>query len=71
MMKALGSPVAPDSGDVERAVVELVAQEPSSTPKRRQGSERVFSCPLHCNHSASLPSEVLIEMKVCLYKRIF
>nr|XP_019967948.1 PREDICTED: codanin-1-like [Paralichthys olivaceus] len=63
VMKALGSPAAPDSGDVERAVVELVAQEQSTTPKRKQGSERVLSCPPHCSHSASLPSDILIEMK--------
>ncbi|XP_035024683.2 codanin-1 [Hippoglossus stenolepis] len=66
VMKALGSPAAPDSGDVERAVVELVAQEQSTTPKRKQGSERVISCPPQCSHSASLPSDILIEMKELL-----
>ncbi|XP_056250211.1 codanin-1 [Seriola aureovittata] len=63
VMKALGSPVAPDLGDVERAVVELVTQEQSTTPKRKQGSERAISCSPHCNHIASLPSDILIEMK--------
>lgn len=62
-MKALG-PVAPDVADAERAVVELVAQEQPTTPKRKQGSERVMSCLPHCSHSASLPSDVLIELKV-------
>ncbi|XP_041669241.1 codanin-1 isoform X2 [Cheilinus undulatus] len=62
VMKAVGSPPVPDSGDV----VELVIQEQSTTPKRKQGSERVTSCPPHCSHSASLPSDVLIEMKELL-----
>ncbi|CAB1433750.1 unnamed protein product [Pleuronectes platessa] len=62
VMKAVGSPAAPDSGDV----VELVAQEQSTTPKRKQGSERVISCPPHCSHSALLPSDILIEMKELL-----
>lgn len=66
-MKAVGSTVAPDSGGLEEAVVELVTQEQSTTPKRKPGSERVASCPPHCRHSASLPSDILIEMKVCLY----
>ncbi|XP_023127800.2 codanin-1 isoform X1 [Amphiprion ocellaris] len=68
VMKALSSPVAPDSADVDRAVVELVTQEQSTTPKRTQGSEseRVTSCPPHCNHSASRPSDILIEMKELL-----
>lgn len=67
-MKALGSPPAPDS-DVDRTVVELVPQEKSLTPKRKQGSEseRVMSCPPHCDHSASLPSDILVEMKVFLF----
>lgn len=63
-MKAVASPVAPDSGDAEGAVVELVTQEQLTTPKRKQGSERAISCPPHCSHSASLPSDILIEMKV-------
>ncbi|CAK6965964.1 codanin-1 [Scomber scombrus] len=63
VVKALGSPVAADSGDVGGAVVEL---EQSTTPKRKQGSERVTSCPPDCNHSASLPSDVLIMMKELL-----
>ncbi|XP_051251227.1 codanin-1 [Dicentrarchus labrax] len=65
VMKAVGSPVAPDSGDVG-AVVELVTQEQSTTPKRKQGSDRVTSCPPHCKHSASLPSDILIEIKELL-----
>lgn len=64
VIKAVGSPAAPDAGDL--AGVELVTQEQSTTPKRKQGSERVASCPPHCNHSASLPSDILIEIKVCL-----
>ncbi|XP_031165955.1 codanin-1 [Sander lucioperca] len=66
VMKAVGSPVAPDSRDVEGAMLELVTQEKSTTPKRKQGSERVRSCPPHCNHSASLPSDIIIEMKELL-----
>ncbi|XP_070836142.1 codanin-1 [Chaetodon trifascialis] len=66
VMKAVGSPVAPDSGDLEGAVVELVSQEQATTPKRKQGSERAVSCPPQCSHSASLPSDVLIEMKELL-----
>lgn len=66
MMKALGSPPAPDS-DVDRTVAELVPQEKSQTPKRKQGSERVMSCPPHCDHSASLPSDIIVEMKVFLF----
>uniref|UniRef100_A0A8D3B2K6 Codanin-1 C-terminal domain-containing protein n=1 Tax=Scophthalmus maximus TaxID=52904 RepID=A0A8D3B2K6_SCOMX len=63
VMKTLGSPAAPDSGDVERPVVELVTQEQSTTPRRKHRSERVMACPPHCGHSASLPSDILIEMK--------
>nr|XP_046268171.1 codanin-1 [Scatophagus argus] len=66
VMKAVGSPVAPDSGNLEGAVVELVTQEQSTTPKRKQGSGRVASCPPHCSHGASLPSDILIEMKELL-----
>uniref|UniRef100_A0A3P8P1P8 Codanin-1 C-terminal domain-containing protein n=2 Tax=Astatotilapia calliptera TaxID=8154 RepID=A0A3P8P1P8_ASTCA len=65
VMKALGSPPAPDS-DVDRTVAELVPQEKSQTPKRKQGSERVMSCPPHCDHSASLPSDIIVEMKELL-----
>ncbi|XP_047467930.1 codanin-1 [Mugil cephalus] len=63
VMKALGSPVAPDAADADRAVVELVAQAQATTPKRKQGSENATSCPPHCDHSAPLPSDVLIEIK--------
>ncbi|KAG7237992.1 hypothetical protein INR49_031346 [Caranx melampygus] len=66
VMKALGGPVAPDVVDAERAVVELVTQDQPTTPKRKQGSERVMSCPPHCSHSASLPSDILIELKELL-----
>ncbi|XP_027130983.1 codanin-1 [Larimichthys crocea] len=66
VMKAMASPLAPDSGDPEGAVVELVTQEQLTTPKRKQGSERAISCPPHCSHSASLPSDILIEMKELL-----
>ncbi|XP_041809480.1 codanin-1 [Chelmon rostratus] len=66
VMKAVGSPVPPDSGDLEGAVIELVTPEQSTTPKRKRGSERVAFCPPHCSHSASLPSDVLIEMKELL-----
>lgn len=70
MMKALGSPPAPDS-DVDRTVAELVPQEKSQTPKRKQGSERVMSCPPHCDHSASLPSDIIVEMKVFFFLFFF
>ncbi|XP_070776461.1 codanin-1 [Enoplosus armatus] len=66
VMKAVGSPVASDSGDAEGVAVELVNQEQSTTPKRKQGSERVTSCLPQCSHSASLPSDILIEMKELL-----
>ncbi len=65
VMKAVGSPAVPDSGDLEGTVAELVTQEQATTPKRKPGSERVTSCPPDCSHDASLPSDVLIEMKVC------
>ncbi|KAF7665801.1 hypothetical protein LDENG_00131560 [Lucifuga dentata] len=64
VMKALASPVAPDCEDVGGE--ELVIKAQSTTPKRKQGNERVISCPPHCNHSASLPSDVLIEIKELL-----
>lgn len=67
IMKAMGSPVSLDCGDVDRVVVELVTQEQSTTPKRKQGSERATSCPPHCSHSASLPSDILIELKVYIH----
>ena len=67
VMKALGSPAAPDSAGVHGTAVELVAQEQSTTPKKKQGGERAMSCPPGCDHSASLPSDVLIEIKVRLF----
>ncbi|KAM6912224.1 codanin-1 [Xenentodon cancila] len=66
VMKALGSPAAPDSANVGEAGVELVALQQSSPPKKKQGSEKVTSCPPRCDHSASLPSDVLIEIKELL-----
>ncbi|XP_077588033.1 codanin-1 isoform X1 [Stigmatopora nigra] len=33
------------------------------TPKRKQGGTRLMSCPPCCTHSASLPSDVLIDIK--------
>ncbi|XP_041828654.1 codanin-1 [Melanotaenia boesemani] len=64
VMKALGSPGAPEFGEVDRAAVELVTQEQTTTPKK--GIERAMSCPSQCDHSASLPSDVLIEIKELL-----
>ncbi|KAK5857706.1 hypothetical protein PBY51_010933 [Eleginops maclovinus] len=61
VMKAVGSPVAP--GCREASGLEPVTQEQPTTPKRKQGSEKVTSCPPHCSHSASLPSDILIEIK--------
>lgn len=63
VMKAVGSPVAPGCREGEGAVLEPVTQEQPTTPKRKQGSERVTSCPPTCSHSASLPSDVLVEIK--------
>lgn len=60
VMKALSSPVAPDTS---YNVEDLMSQEKPTTPKRKQGSERVTSCPPHCTHKVSLPSDVLVEMK--------
>lgn len=64
-MKETGGPPALDRGDIGEAVVVLVREERSTTPKRKQGSERVSSCPLDCSHDAPLPSDIFIEMKVC------
>lgn len=64
MMKTLGSPLVPDARDVAEAVVGLVTQDQATTPKRKQGSVRAASCHPDCTHSAPLPSDVLIEMKV-------
>lgn len=68
VMKTLGSPAVPDSTDVDRVVVELVPREKLQSPKRKQGSEseRVMCCPPHCDHSASLPSDILVEIKELL-----
>lgn len=56
-MKETGGPPALDLADIGEAVVD--------TPKRKQGSERMSSCPLDCPHDAPLPSDTFIEMKVC------
>ncbi|XP_034015886.1 codanin-1 [Thalassophryne amazonica] len=64
--KTLSCLVAPDSRDVEGTEEELINQEPSTIPKRKHGSKRVTSCPPHCSHSASLPSDVLNAMKEVL-----
>ncbi|KAK2892035.1 codanin-1 [Channa argus] len=63
VMKVLGSLAAPGSGDVEQ---ELVTQVQPTTPKGKQAKERSTSCPEHCKHLASLPSDILIEMKELL-----
>ncbi|KAL6105341.1 cdan1 [Pungitius sinensis] len=64
VMKTLAGPVAPDSRDIEAAALEpLTKEEHSTAPKTKRGSERVTSCPPQCSHGASLPSDVLIEMK--------
>nr|XP_040055597.1 codanin-1 isoform X1 [Gasterosteus aculeatus aculeatus] len=65
VMKTAAGPPPPHSRlDVEAAAPEPpTKEEPSAAPKTRRGSERVTSCPPHCSHGASLPSDVLIEMK--------
>ncbi|XP_014844265.1 PREDICTED: codanin-1 [Poecilia mexicana] len=62
--KALCGPLAPDSVDADSAVVELVRQGQMNTPRKKQ--ERAMSCPPLCKHNASLPSDVLIEIKEML-----
>lgn len=64
-MKEAGGPPALDLGDIGDAVVDVVREERSTTPKRKQRSERAASCPLNCTHDAPLPSNIFIEMKVC------
>lgn len=64
VMKTLGSPLLPDARDLPETVVGLVTQDQATTPKRKQGSVRSASCPPDCTHSAPLPSDILIEMKV-------
>lgn len=61
MMKTLGSP---DSVNVSGAEVDPIAQDRPVGPKKKPGSERAMTCPPGCDHSAALPSDVLIEMKV-------
>lgn len=63
------SSVAPDSADSEEAAGGLVPLEQSTTPKRKAGHVTAASCPPQCTHSASLPSDMLIEMKVCLNEK--
>ncbi|XP_014871855.1 codanin-1 [Poecilia latipinna] len=59
--KALCGPLAVDA---DSAVVELVRQGQMNTPRKKQ--ERAMSCPPLCKHNASLPSDVLIEIKEML-----
>ncbi|XP_024139248.1 codanin-1 [Oryzias melastigma] len=63
VMKALGSP---DSVNVSGAEVDPIAQDRPVGPKKKPGSERAMICPPGCDHSAALPSDVLIEMKELL-----
>ncbi|KAK7904444.1 hypothetical protein WMY93_017051 [Mugilogobius chulae] len=55
--------LSPDSGDTDSAADELVAQGKVTTPKRKQGNDRVVTCPPHCSHDVPLPSDVMIEIK--------
>nr|XP_015825151.2 codanin-1 [Nothobranchius furzeri] len=66
VIKVLGSPAAADPADVDGVVAELVHPEESTTPKKKQGSERVMCCPPHCKHNSPLPSDILIEIKELL-----
>lgn len=66
-MKEVGGPPALDLSDIREAVLDVVREERSTTPKRKQGSERMASCPLDCTHDAPLPSDIFIEMKVCSF----
>ncbi|XP_055016299.1 codanin-1 isoform X2 [Boleophthalmus pectinirostris] len=59
VVKALSS----DSGDVDSAADDLVSQGKLMTPKRKQANERMATCPPHCTHNVSLPSDVMIEIK--------
>lgn len=61
-MKEVGGPPALDLSDIGE---DVVRKERLTTPKRKQGSERTASCPLDCTHDAPLPSDILIQMKVC------
>ncbi|KAM3870947.1 LOW QUALITY PROTEIN: codanin-1 [Diretmus argenteus] len=61
--KALASLAAPD---VEGVGVEFATQEQPTTSRRKPGGERVTSCPPDCSHNASLPSDILVEMKEVL-----
>lgn len=60
MMKEVGGPPALDLCDVVR-------EERAIAPKRKQGGQRAASCPPDCPHTAPLPSDVFIEMKVCSF----
>ncbi|XP_033844087.2 codanin-1 [Periophthalmus magnuspinnatus] len=55
--------LSPDSGDVDSAADELVTHGKFPTPKRKQPNERVVTCPPHCAHDVSLPSDVMVEIK--------
>uniref|UniRef100_A0A668AKA7 Codanin 1 n=1 Tax=Myripristis murdjan TaxID=586833 RepID=A0A668AKA7_9TELE len=66
VMRALASPVSPVLGDVEGVGDELATQEQPVTPKRKQECQKVTTCPADCRHTAPLPSDILIEIKVIL-----
>lgn len=65
VMKEVGGLPALDLNDIGEAAVDVVREERSTTPKRKQGRESAASCPLDCTHDAPLPSDIFIEMKVC------
>lgn len=64
VMKGLGSPVASDCVGVNGFATELVNSEESTPPKKKQGGDRLLSCPPLCKHNTSQPSDILIEIKV-------
>ncbi|XP_037550774.1 codanin-1 [Nematolebias whitei] len=64
VMKVTGSPGAADPVDGD--VAELVNPDESTTPKKKQGNERVLDCPALCQHRCSRPSDILIEIKELL-----
>ncbi|XP_029973279.1 codanin-1 [Salarias fasciatus] len=68
VMKALGSPPASDPADVDRPAAEAVPRDRPAAPKRKQENEgeTSTSCPPSCDHGASRPSDILIEIKEVL-----
>ncbi|KAM8833234.1 codanin-1 [Synchiropus picturatus] len=62
IMKSLGSSTAAESSTVAEPL-DSGSQGQNTTPKRKQRSEQVLSCPPSCGHSAPLPSDVLIQIK--------